>query len=211
MADMIIKYTNMEDLRRQASELASAVQALATLFEKGAIRLSRDDQVAHLKTLHSIVLQKEEWARSQEMSANTGYNMASAVGSLFRLGAGLITSTSENRTIQAISQQLLAGPTREEPPFGTVLIRVGPRGVPRDVDVINISSLARESKRDEHGIADKLLADGNLLFTAKAFSSLIDRLADGIIKGGLSLPIPVKRVREIQGTPLLLLSSKSEG
>ena len=208
---MIIKYTNLEDLRRQASELASAVQALATLFEEGAIRLSREDQVARLKTLRSGVLQKVERVRSQEMAANTGHNMASAVGSLFRLGAGLITSTSENRTMQAISQQLLAGPTAEEPPFGTILISVGPGGVPGDVDVINISSLARESKRDEHDITDKLLADGNLLFTAKAFFSLIDRLTDGILKGGLSLPIPVKRVREIQGMPLLLLGSKSEG
>ena len=211
MADMTIKYTNLEDLRRRASELASAVQALATLFEEGAIRLSREDQVARLKTLRSAVVQKVERARSQEMSANTGHNMASTVGSLFRLGAGLITMTSENKTMQAISQQLLAGPTRKEPPFGTILISVGSGGVPEDVDVINISSLARESKRDEHDITDRLLADGNLLFTANAFSSLIDRLADGILKGGLSLPIPVKRVREIQGTPLLLLSSKNEG
>ena len=208
---MTIKYTDLEDLRRQANELASAVQALATLFEEGAIRLSREDQVARLKTLRAGVLQKVERIRSQETAANTGHSMASTAGSLFRFGAGLITSASENKTVQAISQQLLAGPTAKEPPFGTIRISVGPGGVPGDVDVINISSLARESKRDEHYITDRLLADGNLLFTARAFFSLIDRLNDGILKGGLSLPIPVKRVRAIQGMPLLLLGSKNEG
>ena len=145
------------------------------------------------------------------MAADTGHNIASAVGSLFRLGAGLMTSTSENRTMRAISQQLLTGPTAQEPTFGTILISIGPVGVPEDVEVINISSLARESKRDEHYITDRLLADGNLLFTTRAFFSLINRLTDEILKGRLSLPIPVKRVREIQGMPLLLLGSKSEG
>jgi len=211
MADMTIEDRNLKDLCRQANELASAVQALATLFEEGATRLSREDQVARLRAMHSAVMQKVERARAQEMAASTGNSMASTVVSLFRLGAGLITMPSENKTMQAISQQLLAGPSAKEPPFGTIRISVGPGGVPGDVEVINISSLARESKRDERDITDRLLADGNLQFTANAFSSLIDRLNDGILKGGLSLPIPVKRVRAIQGMPLLLLGSKNEG
>ncbi len=211
MADMTIEYTNLENLRRQASELASAVQALATLFEEGATRLSREDQVARLRAVRSAVVHKVEQARAQEMAASTGHGLASAVGSLVRLGAGLITMTSENRTMQAISQQLLARSTGKEPPFGTILIGIGSGGVPEDVDVINISSLARESKRDERDVTDRLLADGNILFTAKAFSSLIDRLADRILRGGLSLPVPVERVREIRVAPLLLLSSNNEG
>ena len=208
---MTIEYTNLEDLRRRASELASAVQALTTLFEEGATRLSREDQVARLKAVHSDVVEKVERARAQEMAASTGNSMASTVGSLFRLGAGVITMTSENRTMQAISQQLLARSTTKKPPFGTILINVGPGGMPEDVDVINISSLARESKKDEREVTDRLLTDGNLLFTASAFSSLVERLADGILRGEMTLPVPVERVRKIQGTPPLLLSSKNEG
>ncbi len=208
---MTTKDPNLEDLRRRASELVSAVQALATLFEEGAILLSRGDQVARLKALRTVVLKRVERARSGEMAASTGHSLASAADSLFRLGAGLITMTQENRTMQAISHQLLARPTGKEPPFGTVLIRVGHGGVPEDVDVINISSLARESKRDEREVMDRLLVDGNLLFTANAFSSLIDRLADGILKGGLSLPVSSKKASQIQRPPLLLLSPKKEG
>jgi hypothetical protein len=198
MADMTIEYSNLEDLKRRACELSSAVQALATLFEAGATRLSREDQVARLRAVHSAVVEKVERERAQEMAAST-------VGSLFRLGAMLL----ENRTMQAISRQLLARPVGKEPSFGTILINIGSGGVPEDVEVINISGLARESKRDERDVTDRLLADGHLLFTVNAFSSLIDRLADGILRGGLSLPVPCERVREIRGTPLLLLSSKN--
>jgi hypothetical protein len=210
MADMTIKYTSLEDLKRRASELVSAVQTLAILFEEGATRLSREDQVARLKILHAAILQKVERARAQETAANTGHSMASTVSSLFRFGGGLITMTSEDTTMQTISQQLLARSARKEPSFGTILIDVGSGGVPEDVEVINISRLTRESKRDECDFTGRLLADGHLLFTANAFSSLIDRLADEILKGGLSLPVPAERIRKIQKTPLLLLSSKNE-
>ena len=64
MADMTIKYTSLEDLKRRASELVSAVQTLAILFEEGATRLSREDQVARLKILHAAILQKVERARA---------------------------------------------------------------------------------------------------------------------------------------------------
>ena len=207
---MTIKYTSLEDLKRRASELVSAVQTLATLFEEGAARLSREDQVARLKILRAAILQKVERAKAQETAANTGHSMASTVSSLFRFGGGLITLTSEDTTMQAISQHLLARPARKEPSFGTILISVGSGGVPEDVEVINISRLTRESKRDECDVTNGLLADGHLLFTANAFSSLIDRLADEILKGGLSLPVPAERIRKIQKTPLLLLSSKNE-
>ena len=211
MADMTIKYTSLEDLKRRASELVSAVQTLAILFEEGATRLSREDQVARLKILHAAILQKVERARAQETAANTGHSMASTVSSLFRFGGGLITLTSEDTTMQAISQHLLARPARKEPSFGTILISIGSGGVPEDVEAINISRLARESKRDERDVTNGLLADGRLLFTINTFSSLIDRLAGEILGGELNLPVPIKRVLRIQGTRPLLLSSKNDG
>lgn len=210
MADIKVEDVNLQDLRRRASALASAVESLAFLFEEESTCLRRKDEVARLQVLRSTILQKVEQARMEELAASSGYNRARAVGSLFRLGAGLITMTSENRTMRAISRQLLAGPSSKEPPYGTVLVCIGPKGLLDDVEVVSISSLARESKRDESEIRDGLLAHGNLLFSDETFSHLIDRLNDEILKGTLGLPVSGGKLSQLQEWRLLRLNPKNE-
>jgi len=151
-----------------------------------------------------------ERARGEEMAASYGHSKARAMSSLFRLGAGLITMTSENRTMRAISRQLLAGSSGGEPHYGTVLVRIGPKGLPEDVEVVSISSLARESKRDESEVMDRLLARGNLLFGEETFSRLIDRLAGEILKGGLNLPVSMERLSQLQEWRVLRLNPKKK-
>jgi len=207
MAGIIIKHPDLEELRRQASELTSAVDSLAILFEEEATLLSRRKQVARLKELHSSILQEVERARQMEMAASTGHGLASLVGLLLRLGGGLITMTSKNETMQAISLQLLTGPSVREPPYGTVLVCVGLGGLPENVDVVSISSLARESKRDEREVMDWLLAHGYLLFTGDAFSRLIERLAGQILRGEVSLPVSAERLCELQESLPLRLNA----
>ena len=112
--------------------------------------------------------------------------------------------------MRAISRQLLAGHSGRKPPFGTVLVHIGPRGLPEDVEVVSISSLARESKRDESEIMNGLLTRGNLLFGDEAFSRLIDKIACEILKGGLSLPVSAVRLSELQERHLLRLTSKNK-
>lgn len=210
MANITVEDTNLKDLRQRASELASAVESLATLFEDESTRLGRKDEVARLDALRSAVLQQVERARGEEMAASYGHNKARAVTSFFRLGAGLITMTSENRTTRAISRQLLAWSSGREPHYGTVLIRIGPKGLPEDVEVLSISSLARESKRDEPEIMDRLLARGNLLFGEETFSHLVDRLAGEILKGGLSLPVSIERLSQLQEWRVLRLNPENK-
>ena len=210
MADIAVEDINLQDLRCRASELASAVESLALLFDAEAARLRRKDEIARLKALRSTILQELERARMEELSARSGYSQARAVGSLFRLGAGLITMTSENKTMRAISRQLLAGPSNKEPPYGEVLVRIGPQGLPEDVKVISISSLARESKRDDSEIKDRLRADGNFLLAEEAFSHLIDRLNDEILKGVLALPVSKGKLSQLQGWRPLQLNPKNE-
>ncbi len=108
MADITAEGANLQDLRRRASELASGVESLAALFEQEAIRLRRRDEIERLNALRSSILQEVEWATGEEMAARSGYNKDRTVSSLFRLGAGLVTMTSENRTMRAISRELLA-------------------------------------------------------------------------------------------------------
>ena len=198
MADIVIQDTYLADLLRRASELASAVDSLANIFEERAALSNRQNQVARLKEFHSIISQRMERAREVEMAASAGHGLASAVGEMLRLGAGLITMTSEDETMQTVSRHLLTASSTEEAPYGTVLVQVVLGGVPEGVDIVNISCLARESKRDEREVVRALLASGNLLFTGEAFSRFIDGLADRILRGELSLPISTERISELQ-------------
>jgi hypothetical protein len=198
MANITGKDTNLKDLRQRASKLVSGVESLAALFEQEEIRSRRRNEVVRLKALCSAVLQRMERARGEEMAASYGHSKAETVSSLFRLSAGLITMTSENRTMRAVSRQLLTGSSGREPPYGTVIVRIGPKGLPEDVEVVSISSLARESKQNEPEIMGRLLARGNLLFGEETFSRLIDRLAGEILGGRLSLPVSADRLSQLQ-------------
>jgi len=211
MATITGKDTNLKNLRQRASELASGAESLVALFEQEEIHSGRRDEVARLKALRSAVLQRIDQARDEEAAASYGHSKAEVVSSLFRLGAGLITMTSKNRTMRAISRQLLAGSSGREPPYGTVIVRIGPKGLPEDIEVVSISSLARESKRNESEIMDRLLARGNLLFGEETFSRLIDRLAGEILGGRLSLPVFADRLSQLQQWSLLGLNPKSKG
>jgi len=206
MADITLKDPNLENLQRRAGELASGVESLAALFEQEAIRLRRKDEIVRLNALRSSILQQVEWATGEEMAARSGYNKARTEISLFRLGVWLVMMTSENRTMRAISRELLSGSNGREPHYGTVLVRIGPGGVPEDVDVVCISHLARESKRDESEIMDGLLGHGNLLFSGKTFSHLIDRLTGEILTGMSGLPVSAERFSQLQECRLLRLN-----
>jgi hypothetical protein len=210
MADITVEDANLQDLRRRASELASGVESLAALFEQDAIRLRRRDEIERLNALRSSILQQVERATGEEMAARSGYNKARTVSSLFRLGAGLVTMTSENRTMRAISRELLAGSNDREPHYGTVLVRIGPGGVPEDVDVVCISCLARETNREEFGVMNELQKHGCLLFGEKAFSLLIDTLSDEILKGQLNLPLSPERIGQIQVSHPLRLNPQNK-
>lgn len=101
MAGITIESTNLEHLRCLAVRLTQAVGILATEFEEEATRLRRRDQVARLKALRFAVLERVEWAKIEERAASGAHSQFSAATSLFLLGAGLTTMTSENKTMRA--------------------------------------------------------------------------------------------------------------
>ncbi len=210
MADIIVRGTPLGDLKDRARELAAAVESLATLFEREATRLQREDEVFRLGTLRSAILQSVDSASTVERAASNGHRQAALSASLVRVGLGLVTRALENPRMQAMSRQLLAGPTRKEPTFGTVLVRIGPVGVPQDMGVVSISELARESRKDEREVTSGLIAQGNRLFSGKDFSSLIDILTEQILKCELSLPISTQRLYKLAEQYRLRLSLKSE-
>jgi hypothetical protein len=196
--------THLKNLKHQARRLTSAGLSLITLFAKEANRLNREDEASRLKALYSSIRQQLELAKRSEDSASYGHSQANLMFSLGGLAAsGIIKMVSKNKRWSATAGHLLQSLNNEQRPFGRVLVCMGPRGLPDDVQVVSISQSARESNRPESEVINELQESGCLLFDEKVFSLLIDKLVDDVREGRLRLPIS----REILSQ--VMLSSKS--
>lgn len=191
--------SRLKILQRQAAALASAGPSLAALLDQEASRLILTSEASRLRALRSSIRQELDWARSVEDAARYGHSKAKLTSSLVGLGVGIaIKMTTQDKHLRAFSYHLLKNLGGKEFPFGTVMVCIGPRGMPDDVAVISISRLARESDREESQVTEELEGRGCLLFSERAFSLLMDKLTDDVQEGRLALPISTGRLPQIE-------------
>jgi hypothetical protein len=199
----------LKNAQHQAGILAEAVVSLSQSFELEAERLTREDQAQHLKAIHTTIVEKLEWSRQMESAARYGNTKARVAWSLAGLAANLITrATTENRQTQEFVDHLFDTSQLAERPYGTVMVCVGPKGMPDDVHVVSISELARESKQPELKVIQKLREHGCLLISQEAFVHLIDRLITDIREGRLYLPVMGNKLSEMVAPTYLRLETK---
>ena len=133
----------LRSLQRQARKLTSDSLSLANLFAEEASRLNRQDEASRLKALHSSIRQQMDEAKSLENAASYGHSKAKLVTSLAGLAVGVgIQMASEDKRALAFSDHLLKNLGGKERPFGTVLVSIGPKGLPDDVQVVSISRVS---------------------------------------------------------------------
>ena len=77
---------------------------------------------------------------------------------------------------------------REHPPFGRVVVAVGPGGFPGDLEVVNVSHLAREEGLAETEVEQALVARGYALFYSEEFKRLVVWLGREVLEGRIRLP-----------------------
>ena len=199
----------LKNLRYQVRKLTAVGLSLSNLFAEEAGRLNQRDEASRLEALYFSIRQQLDRAKRDEDIASYEYSKAKLIVSLGRLAVGgTIKMVSKNKELQAFSDHLLNSLGGEQRPFGMVLICVGPRGMPDDVQVVSISRLARESNQEESEVINELQRHGCLLFSEKAFSFLIDKLACDVQEGRLLLPISTEKLTETKTSSCLKLEVK---
>jgi hypothetical protein len=199
----------LNDIQHQAGILAQAAVSLNQSFETEAERLTREDEVQRLKTIHTAIVEKLASLRQTERAASYGHSKASLDWSLVGFAAKLITmAITENRQAHDFVNQVFDTSERNKCPYGTIMVCVGSKGIPDDIQVVSISESARESNQSEFEIIQKLQKDGWLLLSQEAFTGLIDRLITHVREGRLHLPIVGNKLSEIVATGCLRLESK---
>jgi len=198
MEDLNSLHAHLKNLHHQSRRLTSTGLSLITLFAQEANRLNRKDEASRLEALNSYIRQLLDRAKRSEDAASDGHIQAGLISSLGASTLGsIVKQVSKNKRISAFTDHLLESPTSEEPSFGTILVCIGPMGLPDDVRVVCISKLARESNRPESEVIKELQESGCLLFDEKVFPLLIDRLADDVRDGRLRLPISRETLSQV--------------
>jgi len=198
----------LKNLQNHAAILADALVSLSQSFEAEAELLTREYEVQQLKKIHTAVVKELEWSRYTETMRRYGHNKIRLTFSLAGLAAKFIAQATQNREAQCFANAALSTRKLNEPSYGTVMVCVGTKGIPDDVQVISISELARKSSQPEFKIIGELQKAGSLLFSQEAFTLLLDRLTIEIGEGRLHLPIAGNKLSERTATGYLILKSK---
>lgn len=200
----------LKNLHHQAGILAEAAVSLSESFEAEADRLTRKDAAQRLEAIHAAISAGLEWSRRLEGAASYEYSKTNLIFSLTGLAAKIVlAATTKNQQVSNFVDHVFDTDAHEKRPFGTVMVCVGPKGLPHDVRVVSISELARESNRPECETIQKLRKSGYLLFNQEAFSSLIHKLVIDVREGRLHLPISNEQLSEIGTSGCLGQPSRS--
>jgi hypothetical protein len=190
-------YQHLQNLRSQAEELIDAGLALNALFAEEEIRLQREDEALSLRAAYGTIAEKFKELREIEASASYAQSRANAISFLDGLAREAIVS-KDNRA-SAIKDYLVRKGSERKPPFGLVMVCIGPKGLPDDAKAVSISQSARESNRLETEIVNRMWENGYLLFSEDVFSSLIDKLVADVRQGKLRLPVSREKLVDIAG------------
>jgi hypothetical protein len=197
MATLKISHSYLEDLRSEGKARLEGASSLNRLFHKEATSLKREDGASTLRAAYRTIVEQLQDLKRIEISASLGHSQANLV--LFPVGLALTAIFSKNNRQSAIMDYLRRGPEDRYRPFGTVMVCVGPKGLPQNAKAVSISQLARDSNRPEPEIVKKLQEDGYLVFSEEAFSSLTDKLVADVRQGKLRLPVSGEKLAEIAG------------
>jgi len=190
-------HDHLDYLRSRVKKLTEKELTLNVLFTEEETRLHTEDEVSTLKVVHDAIAERLDRLKYIEASARCGHRQGKTIVSLIELAVELAVSKGKGPSV--VEDYLFPEPTNRDPPFGLVMVRIGPKGLPDDVEVVSISQLARESHRPQPEMMNKLQDDGYILFTEEAFSLLIDRLIVDVREGKLRLPVSRNKLAEITG------------
>jgi metal-dependent amidase/aminoacylase/carboxypeptidase family protein len=112
----------------------------------------------------------------------------------------------------SVGLRLAKGDLERKQSYGTVLVVIGPGGVPDDVNVISLSRWARESGRSEARIEAALKAKGYRLMTSQDFSRFMEELESRVLGEMVALPVATSSLAQesADGVPEQLLPQQEQ-
>jgi len=172
MAGLDSVRTNLKNIHDHAQMLTSTTISLSQSFEAESIRLKRQEAVYRLKLIRTTILGDLERARGLESAARYAQIKGDAVISLTSGAIKLLTGAlTDNQRTRNFVNDVFGTSAHDKPTFGTVMVCVGPKGLPGDTRAISVSELARKSKRLEADVTRELREKGDLILSEETFGN----------------------------------------
>ncbi len=203
----------IKEMRLEIVDQNEAVDELATSIQHNKQQLDQHDQIACLQTLRARILKEVENTRCMELTAQRGSYKSNIFYGLTAFVAGGLFAARNNRNDALLKGVEAANSViSKKSPFGSVFIAIGKEGLPKDVEVVPISRLARESHKSELDVRVSLQAKGYLIITPEAFMQVLDKAERGIHRGTISLPMDIDKLKLVTYAmePHRMVSSRLE-
>lgn len=198
----------LNDILHQAEILTEAAVSLSRSFEAEAERLTREDQVKHLKKIQAEIDYRLAWFRQRESTARSEYTNDRLKWSYMDFAANIFTKViTKKREANDFVNQVFDTRKDGKPPYGNVTVCIGKKGIPEEVEVVSISSLARDANQSEFNIIQQLRKGGCLILSQGAFANLIGKLITDIREGRLCLPITGGQLSETAAPRPLMIQA----
>lgn len=181
----------VEALRCQVRAQVDALGILEQAFAAEGEHLRRYDQARCLDVLRARVTQEVEHLRRGEASLSGRFTRVTLISGLAKLVIGSVAAVARHTREHPLSVgvKLAASDFSQTAPFGTVMVAVGPGGIPDEALAISLSQYAREWGRSESEITAAVSKQGYRLMTPEAFFSVLDELKGKVLKDALPLPM----------------------
>jgi hypothetical protein len=182
---------HLEALRRRVRTQVKALGGLKGAFAKEAERLCRHDQAQRLRELRSQIMREVQHVQRMESDAANAFEMGTFITGLIKFSVGAFGAAAAGRPEDPlwVGTQLARDDFERSEPYGTVLVAVGPGGIPDEVDVVPVSRWARKSGRSEAEIEAALKAKGYRVMAPQRFSTVMEELEDRVLRGIVALPV----------------------
>ena len=187
----------IEELRCQVRAMEKTIEVINKAFAQEAEHLRRQDQARCLDDLRARVAQEVTEMQRLESAASCSFTEGRFISGLAKcIGASLgrlVRPTREHPLV--IGARYAADEWRKSAPFKTVVVAVGPKGIPEDVRVGSLSRAARETGKPESEVRTALEGRGYRIMTKDDFLRLLTELKDKVLKGTVSLPFIETRLK----------------
>lgn len=181
---------SLQAIQQETEILSSASASLSETFAAESVRLSREDMGRRLQSIRASISRDLAQLAEEESTAsyvNSKWRFGCSIAGLF--AKGIVTAATENRKTRNLVNRLVDDTTGPKRTYGTLMVCVGPKGLPDDVQAASISELSRKFALAESEVVRRLQDKDYLLFREEDFSRLTDKLINEIREGQLSLPV----------------------
>ena len=128
--------------------------------------------------------------RRMESAASASFTEWKLISGVTTFAAGSLIAFLRHTPAHplAAGAKLATSELERSAPFGTVVVTIGPSGIPGDVQVIPLSKYARDRCLTEWDIRAEYEAQGYRLMTPDSFFKFLDHVKDNVLKGVSIIP-----------------------